>query len=1049
MKKGAALDPARNIAMSRSKWCRWLLAGALVAGCLCIAPRPAGAVEEARRFLEALRDPEGRFRYYDTALEYLEIIRNSPLVDQEFKDVIDYEAGVTLVTTSRMVGDTAVQQKQLDQAEQKFKKFLADHPKHPLVSSANTQLANLLVERGRVKSEQAARPSASEAEKKRLPAEARELYDEAQKVLAKLEKELLEELRKLKPIVPRDKETEEKLKEVQRDLLQVRLALVQVIEEAAETYPPGSKGNTDNLKAAAKKYNELYEKYDTYIAGHYARMWEGRCYKDLGETDKAFDAFEDLLVQPSEIQPFRLLKSKALILLLETALLPEVKQYKKALDEAQQWEKEARGAEESNPEGLAIKYLAGEAALEYANTLEGKKNEAARKKALASAKQLFDFVAGFSGEYQKKARDAARRPEFVGEDFVVPEPTNFAEARDRATDTLFLSADKHLKPEEAAKARAEAIEYFRMAIRMKTADVTPDEMNVIRYRLAYLYYKCDELYQAAVIGEFLARRYPNGTGARQGARIALAAYVKLFNAAEPEQRQFEAERMVDIAEYITRLWQGERLAAEAWMTLIRTALGDDDFDKAQEYLQKVPADSPRRGEIELTTGQRLWASYLQASRKEEAQRPSQEVLDKMVEQAQKTLEDGIARMRKSVDQGGEVSPTLAAAVLSLAQIYIGAAEPEKAVGRLEDPKIGALTLVTADHPAAGDGQFRVETYKAALRAYVSVQEVDKAREVMRRLENLTKEGGDAEAGKKLTRIYISLGRELQEQLERLRNQQKTDQLAKVSEAFRDFLDRIRQGEGNTFSSLNWVAETFFSLGAGFDPGGKTLSPEAKGYYEKAADTYQRILQRCDDADFGAPQGAATSIKIRLAKCLRRLGPSDQRKYDKAMALLVEILRDRGTMIDAQVEAAYVYQARGEQDARYYPFAISGGKRFKGSKVNLVWGWGKIALRAARDPKYESIFHEARYGLAYCRFEMAKSKRNKKEQDELFKKAETDIRVVYRLYPKMGQGLYLEPGGKDWREKYDDLLKKIQKVLGKNADGLKGMEASRATAARTG
>ena len=138
--------------MSRLEWCRWLLAGTVAAGCLlCIAARPAKAVEEARKFLEVLRDPQGEFRYYDTALEYLESIRNSPLVDEEFKDVIDYEAGVTLLTASQAVGETSVRQKRLDEAEQKFKKFLAEHGEHPLATSANTQFANLLAERGRIK----------------------------------------------------------------------------------------------------------------------------------------------------------------------------------------------------------------------------------------------------------------------------------------------------------------------------------------------------------------------------------------------------------------------------------------------------------------------------------------------------------------------------------------------------------------------------------------------------------------------------------------------------------------------------------------------------------------------------------------------------------------------------------------------------------------------------------------------------------------------------------------------------------------------------------
>jgi tetratricopeptide (TPR) repeat protein len=1018
----------------------WVLAGTVVAGCLCGAARSCKGVEEARKFLEGLRDPQGGFGYYDTALEYLELMRSSPLVDQPFKDVIDYEAGVTLIAASQTVGEMPVRQGRLDQAEQYFKRFLAAHPEHPLVSSANTQLANLLVERGRIDVEQAARPSMPPAEKSRLAADARRLYGEAQKVLAELGKQLVEEHQKFPKVIdPRETKKLEQRDQVRRDLLQARLALAQVVEETAKTYPEGSKESTESLQAAAKKYHELYAKYDNYLAGLYARMWEGRCYKELGETAKAFEAFEDLLSQPSEPQAFRVLRNKALVLLLETALLPKVKAYKKALDGAQKWEEAARGSEESSPEGLAIKYLAGEAALEYAQMLTDKKDAATRKQMLAAARKRFGFVANFPGAYRKDAREAARRPELVGEDFVPPEPRNFAEARDRAGDALARTQDPKLKKEEIAAARQEAIKYYRIAMRMRTPDVTPDEVNVIRYYLAYLYYMSGDLYDAAVVGEFLARHYPNGTGGQQGARIALAAYVSLFNAAPPEDRQFEAERMTGIAEYITRQWQGEPLATEAWMTLIRTALSNNDLDKALGYLQKVPPDSPRRGEIELLTGQRLWATYLEAARKAEAERPAQPLLERMIEQAKKILKDGIDQMQKPVDDGGKVSGTLAAAVLSLAQIYIGADEPKKAVDWLENSKLGPLTLVARNDPVTQEGNFRVETYKAALRAYVAVHQVDKAQEMMKRLDALTKEGGDPEAGKKLTRIYISLGRELQDQLEALRNQGKGEQLQRVSVAFEGFLDRIREGEGNTFGSLNWVAETFYSLGAGFDPGGKLPAGEAETYYQKAADTYRNILTRCGDADFGAPPGAATSIKIRLARCLRRLG-----QYDQAMDLLVEVLRERNMMIDAQVEAAYVYQSRGKQDPRYYPLAISGGKRVEekdGSITNLVWGWGKIAALVASSPKHEAIFHEARYNLARCRFEMALSKRTQ-EKAKLLKQAETDIRVVYRLYPKMGQGLSRAPGGKDWHDEYDDLLKEIQQLLDEKADGLKGLEARR-------
>jgi tetratricopeptide (TPR) repeat protein len=529
------------------------------------------------------------------------------------------------------------------------------------------------------------------------------------------------------------------------------------------------------------------------------------------------------------------------------------------------------------------------------------------------------------------------------------------------------------------------------------------------------------------MGEYLARRYPNSSGARQGASLAMVAYVKLFNKAPPDDRQFESDRMVDIADYITKRWEGQPEADEAWMMLIRNALGSGDLDKAQEYLDKISPDSPRRGEVELMTGQKLWSTYLEASRRQQQQRPPQADLDKMVLKARQILEAGIARMRKSVDDSAQqgdadVSYTLVASVLSLAQIGIGAGDPGKAVTWLEDPKIGPLTLVRADHPATDRGNFRIETCKAALRAYVATQQVNDAEDVMKALEELVKKGGDAEAGSKLTQIYVSLGRELQQQLERLRNEEKPDEVEKVKQGFERFLDRVsKRDEGNTFNSLNWVAETFVGLAAYLDPGGKTLPPEAAEYYQKAAHTYQRILTDCQEEKIQCPPGATTSIKIRLARCLRRLG-----QFKEALKLLLDVLKARTNMVDAQVEAAYTYQARGEIKPGYYEFAIKGSRNYK-----QIWGWGKIAGMVVRSNKHRSVFHEARYNLALCRFNWALTK-PKKEKAKMLAQAEKDILVTQKLYPVRSS--------EQWYKEYDELLKKIQKLRSKKAVGLKAVAA---------
>jgi len=178
--------------MKHRRWFLRLLAGSLTLGCLAAGTGPAAAVEESQRFLDGLRERG----YFDVALEYLEQMRNSPLATQEFKETIDYEAGVTLITASRTGRVTSIREKQLGQARDKFRTFIDRHPDSPLVAGANTQLANLLVERGRIKTEQASKPNRSAEEKKSLLSEARELYQEAEKVFKASEQRFVEEHKK-------------------------------------------------------------------------------------------------------------------------------------------------------------------------------------------------------------------------------------------------------------------------------------------------------------------------------------------------------------------------------------------------------------------------------------------------------------------------------------------------------------------------------------------------------------------------------------------------------------------------------------------------------------------------------------------------------------------------------------------------------------------------------------------------------------------------------------------------------------------------------------
>ncbi len=1041
-----------------SKRCRTTLLAAAVL--LTAAPLlPAG--EQPRKFLEGLRDRQ----YYDVALDYLELARQNPAIDKQFKEVIDYEAGVTLWEAAGINRSLPQREKQLGEAKERFDKFLSGHGDHPLAPAARRYLARVLVGRGRVKVEMAAQPTRRDAERATLTSEARELYKEAAKQLAALEQAAIQTLKKFPTKLDDMTEAQkEAVEQARGELLETRLDLARIPLLLADTYPPGSAERNEQIQQAAKQYKSLYEKYGGRMAGLVAKVQEARCYKELGEHKKALEALEEILLLPDDGE-LRDLKNDAIVVQMETALLPKLNNYDLALETFQKWSSTARPVDENSREGLAIKYLAAEAYLGKAKSLAEGDRE--RNRLLVAAKKLLEYVGRFPGEHQSKAKSLLASKDFVGEQAEVGEPTNFQEANQRARDALEEMAriDSDLRDEQDAakkkelekqliKARQDALRYYQLALQWRPEDLKSDELNDLRYFLAYLYWTEERYHEACVVAEFIARRYPQHAKARSAARLALSGYGRLFNAAmaaandadlnaalnnpdtpkeeadrlsaEKEhwtaQRQFASDRMVSIADYMANRWSGEPDADEGWMTLLRVAVINRDVEQTLAYLAKIPVDSARRGEAELLAGQALWRSYLEVMREPEEQRPAEAERQKMVTEAHKILQEGLNRMRKAVEAGAPVTYTVASAALSLAQIDVAEGRAAEAVKLLEDPKLGPLTLVHNKDPLATQNpNFTVETYKTALQCYVGVRNLDRAEQIVEELEAAIAELGDSEAGRRLTTIYIQLGRDLQEQLERLRSEKREEQIEQVSKGFELFLTKISQRDkGNTFSSLLWVAETFSSLAAGFDTGGTTLTPEARNYYDKAADTYRRILHNIDKPEFKAPANATDAIKIRLARTLRRLG-----QYKEALSLLYSVLKDRPNMVEAQFEAAYTYQAWGEQRPAYYGIAISGSQQYK-----EIWGWSTLSrklIRSTDREEHANRFHEARYNLNLCLYLWALKETEAAARDKKLNQTKADIQAIARLFPQMG--------GREWYNKYNDLYKKIQKALGERVTGL--------------
>jgi tetratricopeptide (TPR) repeat protein len=447
----------------------------------------------------------------------------------------------------------------------------------------------------------------------------------------------------------------------------------------------------------------------------------------------------------------------------------------------------------------------------------------------------------------------------------------------------------------------------------------------------------------------------------------------------------------------------------------------------------------------LKIGQSLWAAFYEGSKelrdyenaeiKAEGFDPVKKKaeLEALKTKAKTILIDGVTRMQAS----GEVSPITVTAVLSLAQIYVDTNEAAKAATLLEDPKIGTLTLTRKNDPTTQRDGFQEETYKTALRAYISSlsaagansdEVIKKAEGAMASLDEMFKDDPKGQA--KLIGIYISLAKDLQKQMEL------ADPASKVAlgKGFEAFLGQMSK-KSSDVKILNWVAETYRGMGESFGPASKGISPEAARYFDEAVKTYQRILKVNSDKPGQIAPAMVTSLKLQIARTNRATG-----KYKEAMDLFDEILKTQNMLLPVQIEAAKTYQdwgaLKGDKMEVNYQRAIFGAREVVDPKTkqkkNNIWGWAQIAKVVSSKAEYKEIFHESRFNLALARYAYAMKLAGAEQKSQLGF-AKRDIAVMYGFYPDLG--------GDKWKAQYEALLKNIQIGLGERPVGLTALKAA--------
>ena len=1038
----------------------------------------AVAEEPYVQFLNSLREN----RYFDMAEEYLSRLADDPQVSADFKQRLPYERAVTLIQGSTTIANHEARGKQLDRAEAFIKEFVGKNTDHPLKTKANSQLGNLLQLRASSNVKRANTPSQS-SRKAELLAAARKHYLESHKVFMVSKETIKKQLEGMKAAL--DPKTQQKeiavRNELRKDYLQLQLLGALILEETADTLEPGSAEYKKYLNDAAKQFDEIYTKYRSLNAGVYSRVYQGRCYKKLGQLKESLGYLNEILQQP-ENPAFREVKTTALVLAMECWLDESQKKYAQAVTQGDEWVGDMRPNETNNPEWLQLRLLLAEAHLLYSGKLKAENpSDKQVRRSQIQARKLARDVARFSGDYQDQAR--ALLSKMPGGDTTAdaPEeaPETFAEAKDAAKEAIdgwstaklvLQVVPGRLQEETNAEVKAElqkqlteaekkvasslprAVELYRLALQFVDKETPAGDIQTVYYYMAFCNYQMKEFYDAAMLGEFLARRYPESTGAKQGAKIALSAYHQLLLLKAPADRDFENSRLASVAQFMVESWPESPETIDARVKLIPELLKAGNVQEAITHIKALPEKHQSRADMELRVGREIWRQYrVQAKRFRGLQEESpgaaeletlkQEMTDSR-ELAAEYLQQGLGRLGESA----KPSAALALSVLALSQYHVEAGAPEKAVSQMEAPGTGVLAIAqqnvakgtTLFGSEAMFRRFSQDSHMLGLRAYIGTlpgskdpaQNIQKAKNVMASLKTLV--GSSPKGSETLVSIYYSLARDLESQLALSKTVAEKKTLA---QGFETFLEEVGRNS-NEFNVKNWVAETLYSVGKGFDTDSKKLTAEAKQYYDKSVKGYEAIVSTAkSNPKFLSPdpvqsQRIELSLQLRLAKVKKQL-----RDYQGAIDLFHEILVSKSTMLDVQIEAARTYQLWGDNELstskreQQYLKAIAGGFPNTKTKRNTVWGWSQLGKVTGRYlPKFQEQFHEARYKMAVCRYKYALCKKAKSaDRKKYMRYAKTEVMNTYKLYPAMG--------GELWQPRYNNLLMRIQKELGEKATGL--------------
>ena len=953
--------------------------------------RTSQAVEPYLEFVQGLRD-QG---YYDFALLYLDQISAKDSTPAEIKEIVPFEKAKTLMDSSKSIRSAEKQIEQLTQANAFLEDFVKANPNHPSAGDANSFRGTILLSKGQAENMQAKSPS-NQGGKRDFQNKAREYVKQARQVFQTAFDQHEAAFKKFPVFINQQNDPEQYAARstVEQNLITTSLSLGMCTYEEAQSYDAGSAEFKQLLNKAAEEFEKMHQKYRSQVGGLHARAWQGKCYEEQNDLQKAMGIYNELLEHPGENAALSQLKTQTLYFKLICLNSKDRNDHQLVVDLAEEWIKK-HPAELRTRLGLSIQWQQALAYETLGNNRELIKMEQERLWKLA--RNTATQIQKFPGEYKDAATSMLQRLQ-VNLGAKVKDPDNFELASGLAHQSFTAAMDLKKEYDDGVKVKrpkeeldkvnqdrvnelADAATYFELALKLVKPSDDKKSVATARLHYAYVNFWQRRNYEAAVLAQYVARTADkdDGSVALDAAYMAMAALVQAYNDNKiPQEQKGEDMRMIiKAANQITDRWPASDKANEAYMILGSMIGAQRKPAEAAAWFGKVPESDPKYPEAQLKAGQAYWTAYTGASRAVE--KPTPEQLAAWKKSAEDHLLNGIAKLSKNLPK--DAAPDeLIAAKMSLSQIQLSQGKDADALKMLQDDPQSVVKAVTvADEATRKESgvtsrKFATETFKLVLRANIGLGNLDKAREAMKTLEVIAAAGGP-DGGAEVNELYVDLGRKLKSELDVFRQNGEQERFDKLMTAFETFLNDMSSRKDQKFGTLSWLGETYFALG-------ESVSADAAksmAFYDKAGKAFEEILtQTKADQNFAtAPQ--LYGVKLRQVRVYRL-----KKDYPAGETLLTEILKESPNNLKVQTEAAELYQdwgASGQADSvKKYLTAIQGNTKSGGN----IWGWGMIASKLQKSPEFKTNpayvdnFLNARYSgssnrLKYAREQPAKDK----------------------------------------------------------------------------